>query len=177
MPSASIAFSFLHSHKSSIPFYTFSMGLAYKNETKMAGQRTSLCIALYHFEHPTQQFQWTFTIKKKKKQRNLRSILNIFRPFLDDSSEIYFIKMRPRDSSILIAPLTIGYPNKFLQSLKFMVVHRGPGSHIYCDNATNFVESSKKLLEFKDFMFNLRKLCILASQNLTKKTHYPWVKS
>ncbi|XP_064554385.1 uncharacterized protein LOC135439577, partial [Drosophila montana] len=44
--------------------------------------------------------------------------------------------------------------NKFLESLKRMVARRGPVSHIYCDNATNFVGASNKLLELKKFMFN-----------------------
>ncbi|XP_064542092.1 uncharacterized protein LOC135431089 [Drosophila montana] len=42
--------------------------------------------------------------------------------------------------------------NKFLESLKRMVARRGPVSHIYCDNATNFVGASNKLLELKKFM-------------------------
>ncbi|XP_070067217.1 uncharacterized protein [Drosophila virilis] len=44
--------------------------------------------------------------------------------------------------------------NKFLKSLKRMVACRGPVSHIYSDNATNFVGASNKLLELKKFMFN-----------------------
>ncbi|XP_070066976.1 uncharacterized protein [Drosophila virilis] len=44
--------------------------------------------------------------------------------------------------------------NKFLESLKRMVARRGPVSHIYCDNATNFVGASNKLLELKKFMFS-----------------------